>query len=210
MANVLVGHRVILSRQLAVGTATSFEIEAGQLIQLIDMAGAQVATLLAWGGEGRDERLSTATTMTQNASIVIKQGDKLYSGEGTPIFELVEDSVGRHDLLSGPIPAPEPASASATVMPSSRESLKAAADELGLDRPDVSAPFNFFKHVVIKSKGELEVKESFSERNDTIVLRALTGAKVVIGNAYHERRPGVTAGKQAAEKKGEFLVRVYK
>ncbi len=210
MANVLVGHRVILSRQLAVGTATSFEIEAGQLIQLIDMAGAQVATLLAWGGEGRDERLSTATTMTQNASIVLKQGDKLFSGEGTAIFELVEDSVGRHDLLTGPIPAPEPASSSATVMPSSRESLTSAVEELGLDRPDISAPVNFFKHVVIKSKGELEVKESFSERNDTIVLRALTGAKVVIGNAYHERRPGVTAGKQAAEKKGEFLVRVYK
>jgi hypothetical protein len=41
-------------------------------------------------------------------------------------------------------------------------------------------------------------------------MRALTDAKVVIGNAYHERRPGITAGKQAAEKKGEFLVRVYK
>lgn len=210
MANVLVGHRVILSRQLAVGKATSFEIEAGQLIQLIDMAGAQVATLLAWGGEDRSERLSTATTITQNASIVIKEGDKLYSSEGTGLFELVEDSVGRHDLLSGPISAPEPASASATVMPTSRDSLKAAAAELGMERGDVSDPVNFFKHVIIKSKGELEVKESFSERNDTVVLRALTDAKVIVGNAYHERRPGVTAGKQAAEKTGEFLVRVYK
>lgn len=210
MANVLVGHRVILSRQLAVGTATSFEIEAGQLIQLIDMAGAQVATLFAWGGEGRDERLSTATTMTKNASIVLKEGDKIASGEGTELFELVEDSVGRHDLLTGPLTAPEPASSSATVMPSSRESLKAAAAELGMERADISDPVNFFKHVIIKSKGELEVKESFSERNDTIVLRALTAAKVIVGNAYHERRPGVTAGKQAAEKKGEFLVRVYR
>jgi uncharacterized protein YcgI (DUF1989 family) len=74
----------------------------------------------------------------------------------------------------------------------------------------VSDPVNFFKHVIIKSKGELEVKESFSERNDTVVLRALADAKVVVGNAYHERRPGVTAGKQAAEKAGEFLVRVYR
>lgn len=210
MANVLVGHRVILSRQLAVGTATSFEVEAGQLIQLIDMAGAQVATLLAWGGKDRSERLSTATTMTQNASIVIKEGDTLYSSEGTGLFELVEDSVGRHDLLSGPLSAPEPASSSATVMPTSRDSLVGAAAELGLERGDVSDPVNFFKHVIIKSKGELEVKESFSERNDTVVLRALTEARVIIGNAYHERRPGITAGKQAAEKKGEFLVRVYK
>jgi uncharacterized protein YcgI (DUF1989 family) len=210
MANVLVGHRVILSRQLAVGTATSFEIEAGQLIQLIDMAGAQVATLLAWGGEQRSERLSTATTMTSNSSIVIKEGDKLFSSSGTELFELVEDSVGRHDLLTGPLKAPEPVLSSATVMPSSRDSLEAAAQEIGMENADVSDPVNFFKHVIIKSKGELEVKESFSERNDTIVLRALTPAKVIVGNAYHERRPGITAGKQAAEKKGEFLVRVYR
>lgn len=210
MANVLVGHRVILSRQLAVGTATSFEIEAGQLIQLIDMAGAQVATLLAWGGADRSERLSTTTTMTQNASIVIKEGDTLYGSDGTGLFELVEDSVGRHDLLTGPLSAPEPASSAATVMPTSRDSLKAAVVELGIESGDVSDPINFFKHVIIKAKGELEVKESFSERNDTIVLRALTDAKVVVGNAYHERRPGITAGKQAAEKAGEFLVRVYR
>jgi uncharacterized protein len=210
MANVLVGHRVVLSRQLTVGTATSFEIEAGQLIQLIDMAGAQVATLLAWGGQNRTERLSTTTTMTSNSSIVIKEGDKLFGTEGTQLFELIEDSVGRHDLLSGPLPAPEPASSTAAVMPTTRDPLKAAAREIGIEDADVSDTVNFFKHVIIKSKGELEVKESFSERNDTVVLRALTNAKVVIGNAYHERRPGVTAGKQAAEKAGEFLVRVYR
>lgn len=210
MANVLVGHRVVLSRQISVGAATSFDLEEGQLVQLIDMAGAQVASLVAWGGANRGERLSTATTMTGNASIVIKQGDKLFGTENTALFELVEDSVGRHDLITGPLPAPEPASSSATVVPTTREPLKTAAREIGLEDADVSDPVNFFKHVVIKSKGELEVKESFSERNDTVVLRALTDAKVVIANAFHERRPGITAGKQATEKTGEFLVRVYK
>lgn len=210
MANVLVGHRVILSREISVGEAASFEIEAGQLVQLIDMAGGQVAGLVAWGGEALAERLSTATTMTSNSSIVVKQGDKLFGTEGTAIFEMVEDSVGRHDLLSGPIPAPEPASAAATVVPTTREPLKAGAREIGMEDADISDPINFFKHVIIKSKGELEVKESFSERGDTIVLRALTPAKVVVVNAYHERRPGVTAGKQAIEKSGRFLVRVYR
>ncbi|HLU34723.1 MAG TPA: urea carboxylase-associated family protein [Thermomicrobiales bacterium] len=210
MANVLVGHRVILSREISVGEAASFEIEAGQLVQLIDMAGGQVAGLVAWGGESLSERLSTATTMTSNSSIVVKQGDKLFGTEATPIFEMVEDSVGRHDLLTGPIPAPEPASAAATVVPTTREPLKAAAREIGMEDADISDPINFFKHVIIKSKGELEVKESFSERGDTVVLRALTPARVVVVNAYHERRPGVTAGKQAIEKGGRFLVRVYR
>jgi hypothetical protein len=63
--------------------------------------------------------------------------------------------------------------------------------------------------VVIKAKGELEGKESFSERNDTVVLAALTDATVLVGNQFHERRPGVTAGKTAVEKDGVVLVRVY-
>lgn len=206
MANVLVGHRVVQTRQIQVGHAETFEVKEGQLVQIIDMAGAQVASLCAWSG---DERLSPTTTTTANASIVLKKGDTLFGSDKTPFFELVDDSVGRHDLLTGPMPAPEPTSKVQTVVPSNYDGIKATAREADIAGKDVSAPVNFFKHVVIKSKGELEVKESFSERNDTVVLRALVDVTVLVSNAYHERRPGVTAGKQAAEKTGELLVRVY-
>lgn len=209
MANVLVGHRVIHAQQVGVGSAISFEVAANQLIQIIDLEGQQVAGFVAFGGENRQERLSTSTTMTANASIVIKLGDKLYGTERTQLFEVVDDSVGRHDMLTGPLPTPETPTTSSTVQPTSRDSLKAAANEAGLENADVSDPINWFKHVIIKQRGELEVKESFSERNDTVVLRALTDAVVIVSNSYHERRPGVTAGKAATDKSGEMLVRVY-
>ena len=48
MANVLVGRRVVQSKQIAVGAAELFSVEAGQLVQIIDMAGAQVAAMVAW------------------------------------------------------------------------------------------------------------------------------------------------------------------
>lgn len=210
MANVLVGHRVIRAHEVGVGTAISFEVAANQLIQIIDLEGQQVAGFVAFGGDNRRERLSTSTTMTANASIVIKKGDKLYGTERTQLFEVVEDSVGRHDLLTGPLPSPDAATTNATVQPTSRDALKAAANEVGMENADVSDPVNWFKHVVIKQRGELEVKDSFSERNDTVVLRALTDAVVIISNSYHERRPGVTAGKSATDKHGALLVRVYK
>jgi len=207
MANVLVGRRVVQSKQIPNGRAETFTVQAGQLVQIIDMAGAQVAAMVAWGGEDGSERLSTPVTITANASIVLKKGDKLYTNRKTELFELVEDTVGRHDLLTGTVPTPATASTVASPVPSNQEALKAAA--AGTPDDDVSNPVNFFKHVVIKAKGELEGKESFSERNDTVVLAALTDATVLVGNQFHERRPGVTAGKAAVEKDGVMLVRVY-
>jgi uncharacterized protein YcgI (DUF1989 family) len=209
MANVLVGHRVVRTFQVEVGAAVSFEVAANQLIQIVDLAGHQVAGFIAFGGENRAERLSTSTTMTANASIVLKTGDKLYGANRTALFEVMDDTVGRHDLITGPLPPQEATSETATVQPTSRSSLLAAASEIGLENADVSDSINWFKHVIIKQRGELEVKESFSERGDTVVLRALTDAIVIVSNSYHERRPGVTAGKAAVDKGGELQVRVY-
>lgn len=209
MANVLVGHRVVVSREVAVGESTSFSVEAGQLIQLIDLAGAQVAAFLAWTTGDAPERLSPTTTMTANASIVAKEGDTLFGNRKTAMFEIVSDVVGRHDLLTGPLPVPTPDSPAQSVQPTMLDPLTRAAEDAGIANPDVSAPVNFFKHVNIKAKGETEVKESLSERNDTLVLRVLADATVVVGNAFHERRPGLTAGKSAVEKEGDILVRVY-
>lgn len=208
MANVLVGHRVVRTFQVEVGSAVSFDVAAGQLIQIVDMTGKQVAGFLAYGGEDRSERLSTATTMTANASIVLKTGDTLYGSNRTAMFEVVDDTVGRHDLITGSLPTPEQ-SGSASVQPTIRDAVMAATAEAGVPGGDVSDAVNWFKHVVIKQRGELEVKESFSERGDTVVLRALTDSLVIVSNNYHERRPGVTAGKTAAEKQGKMQVRVY-
>lgn len=207
MANVLVGRRVVQSKQVQNGGAELFQVKAGQLVQIVDMEGGQVAAMVAWGGENGAERLSTPVTMTANASIVLKKGDKLFGNRKTEMFELVEDSVGRHDLLTGTQPTPEPTSSTQTIIPSNQDALRKAATTAPDD--DVSNPVNFFKHVVIKAKGELEGKESFSERNDTVVLVALTDSTLVIGNQYHERRPGVTAGKSAVDKDGVMLVRIY-
>src|SRR5699024_8760265 len=137
------------------------------------MAGKQVAGFVAWGGEDRSERLSTSTTMTANASIVLKKGDTLYGANRTAMFEVVEDTVGRHDLITGSLPTPELASSSSTVQPTIRDAIAEQASDAGVPGGDVSDAVNWFKHVVIKQRGELEVKESFSERGDTVVLKSL-------------------------------------
>lgn len=210
MANVLVGHRAVAAKQLAVGAAAAFKVEADQLLQIIDLQGKQVASLTAFAGENNQERLSTPITITTNASLVFTTGDKLYTQVGTPLFELVDDSVGRHDLLTSSLPIEADTGSTVKSKVSTRDSLQSAAVEAGLENADVTDPVNLFKHVVIKQRGELEVRDSFSERNDTVVLRALADCTVIIANAYSEKKPGLAAAQPANGQPGQLLVRVYR
>ncbi len=210
MANVLVGHRAIAAKQLAVGAAAAFTVEADQLLQIIDLQGKQVASLIAFTGEQNDERLSTPVTITMNASLVFTTGDKLYTQQGTALFELVDDSVGRHDLLTSALPIEADTASTVKSKVSTRDSLQTAASEAGLEHADVTDPVNLFKHVVIKQRGELDVRDSFSERNDTVVLLALTDCTVIVANAYSEKKPGLAASQPANGQPGQVLVRVYR
>lgn len=209
MANVLVGRRAVSARQLEVGAAAAFTVSTGQLVQIIDLAGKQVATFAAMGKDGAVERLSPSITITANASLVLKVGDRLYSQRKTPMFELVEDSVARHDLLTTPLPANDDTDARTTIRKSTASSLQAAAQEAGIGDGYVSDPINFFKNVVVKQRGELDIKESFAERNDTVVLRALADCTVVVANAYPEKKAGIANPVTPKGRVPQILVRVY-
>ncbi|HEU0164112.1 MAG TPA: urea carboxylase-associated family protein, partial [Thermomicrobiales bacterium] len=184
MASVLVGHRAVAAKQIAVGGAAVFPVEPDQLLQVVDLYGKQVASLVAFTGEHNEDRLSTPVTITMNSSIVLKMGDRLYSAQGVALFEIVDDTVGRHDLLTAPLAIDMDLTSTVKSKVSTLDSLKQAATEAGLETADVSDPVNLFKHVVIRQKGELDVRESFSERNDAVVLRALAPGRVIVANAY--------------------------
>ncbi len=209
MTNVLVGRRAVSARQLEVGSAAAFEVSSGQLVQIVDLAGKQVASFVAVGTNGPDERLSPSTTITANASLVLKVGDKLYSQRKTPMFEIVEDSVARHDLLTSPLPVNDDSDTKTAIKKSTATSLEAAATEAGIDVGDVTDPINFFKHVVVKQRGELDVKDSFAQRNDTVVLRALADSTVLVANAYPEKKAGVAHVTTPKGRTPQLLVRVY-
>jgi uncharacterized protein YcgI (DUF1989 family) len=209
MANTLIGRRAVSAKQLEVGSAAAFQVATGQLVQITDLAGKQVASFAAVASNGEAERLSPATTITANASLVLKVGDKLYSQRRTPMFEIVEDSVARHDLLTTPLPVNDDTNSTTAVKASTATSLEEAAASAGIDREAIGDPVNFFKHVVVKQRGELDVKESFAERNDTVVLRALADSTVVVANAWPERRAGIANTSPRKGRPAQLLVRVY-
>jgi uncharacterized protein len=208
MTNVLVGQRAVAAKQLTSGEGAAFTVSAGQLLHIIDLAGGQVASMVAYAGRAHSETLSPAATMTINASLTLKEGSQLYSDACEPMFELVEDPVGRHDLLTMPQPS-DSTTTKAKETSTTRDAMLQAAESVGVYRPGLPAPVNFFKHVVIKQRGEIEVREPFSERNDAILLRTLKDAVVVIANARKEKKPGISQVPGRNDKPGSLLVRVY-
>lgn len=208
MTNVLVGQRAVAAKQLESGEASAFQVTAGQLLHIIDLTGGQVATMVAFAGRGHNETLSPAATMTVNASLTLKAGSQLYSDANEPMFELVEDPVGRHDMLTTPQPS-DGKTTKSNEFTTTWQALRDATEAAGIYRPGLPAPVNFFKHVVVKQRGEIDVRDPFSERNDAILIRVLKDAMVVIANARKEKKPGVSIAPGRNDKPGMMMVRVY-
>lgn len=263
MSTALQGRIAIRARQVKPGEAYAVEVKAGQLVQITDVSGKQVADFVAFNAANHLEHLSVSATRTVSNSIMIQKGMQLVTNRRTPMFELVDDSVGRHDMLLAlcdrpestlaPPPSSEPTPVSAEAAsteddlneapaPDGEESVAAtgeaddadetdavisnptpedpksesgepagcltalarALDSYGIDPDQIPDPVNWFMNVGIKGRGELEVREPLSERNDYVVLAAVMDS--VIAVTACSQTDDATNG----ETPTDILVRVYR
>lgn len=77
----------------------SFNVSEGQILTLIDVEGGQVADFFAEDLNDAEQFLSTAVTIDCNESIRMNVGDTIYLNTYQPMFVVLKDDVGRHDLL---------------------------------------------------------------------------------------------------------------
>ncbi len=89
----------IRARHIRPGQGQAVEVKTGQLLQIQTLQGKQVADFVAFTQGDTEEFLSTSVTRATNANIVPQLGMTLYSNRRQPMFEIVEDTVGRHDML---------------------------------------------------------------------------------------------------------------
>ena len=267
MSTALQGRIAIRARQVKPGEAYAVEVKSGQLIQITDVSGKQVADFVAFNSDNRAEHLSVSATRTVSSSIMLQQGMQLVSNRRAPMFELVEDTVGRHDMLLAlcdrpepepletpaatpepePVaaaePAEEPAEAPADATPTDDVAAEAeqdgaspdtespteaaeepaatpepaaaapascltaigrALDSYGIAADQIPDPINWFMNVGIKGRGELEVREPLSERNDFVVLSVLMDSIVAVTAC--SQSDDATNGEQPTD----ILVRVYR
>jgi uncharacterized protein len=205
MSSSLRGRMAVKARQVAPGQAFAAEVKAGELVQVLDVSGKQVADFVAFGLADRSETLSVGATRAGGGTMMLQQGMKLLSNRRNPMLELVEDTVGRHDMLFAACdPRRYKDDFGLDDHPSCRAGLSEALAPFGVGYDQLPDPVNLFMNVSIKQRGELEVNEPLSERNDYVLLQALMDC--LIGVSACPQDQNATNGGSPTD----ILVRVYR
>jgi uncharacterized protein YcgI (DUF1989 family) len=186
--------------------ASAFEVKQHQFLQIGTMHGKQAVQVIAFNLNDFDEVLSPSHTREANNSMMLRLDHALYSNRHNKMLTLIQDSVGRHDLLFPTCDAqrylddygvPDHPNCKDNFL----RALTARKHEVEPDRlPD---PVNFFMHVAIKGRGDLEVRESLASRGDTVLLVAQMDCLVVVSACPNDLSP------MNGFKPTDVLVRVY-
>jgi uncharacterized protein YcgI (DUF1989 family) len=171
----LAGRMARRAAQIRPAKAQAFEVKENQFLQITDMAGKQVADFIAFNLHDFDEYHSPAHTRAANNSLMLQKEHGLFSNRRNRMFTMIEDTVGRHDLLFPSCDARRylddyGIAEHLNCRDNFLAALKERGYEFSYDRlPD---PVNFFMHVALKARGEFEIREPLSGRNDHVILKA--------------------------------------
>jgi len=157
-------------------SGTRIEVKKGQTVTVIDVAGGQVADFFA--EVSAQEFLSTGVTIDCNESLALRVGDTIYTNLYRPMFRVLADDVGAHDLLH----------------PCCRKEMYDFFYKNGEGHPNcldningvlkrshpIITPINLFMHTTVRTDGGISVEAPLSMAGDKIVLLALLDVTVGI------------------------------
>ena len=175
----------------------AIDIKAGQTIAIIDVEGGQVADFFAEAADNDREFLSTGVTIDCNESLTLHVGDYIYSNLYRPLFRVISDDVGSHDLLH-PCCRPEMFEffyRNGKGHPNCLDNINRC---LQSDR-SIILPLNIFMNTKIKETGKIAVLPPESKAGDKLVLQALADVKLGIA-ACSVSESGCNSGKCGAIK----------
>lgn len=156
------------------------DVKEGQTITVIDLEGGQVVDFFAETAENAEEFLSAGVTVDCNESLKLKAGDVIYTNLYKPMFKVIYDDVGEHDLLH-PCCRPEMYDffyGNGKEHPNCLDNINNALGE----RRDAITPVNLFMYTKINGDGSISVEKPLSKAGDKIVLEALTDVRTGIAS----------------------------
>ena len=156
----------------------SIDMMEGQNITVVDVEGGQVADLFAECAGRPNEFLSSAVTIDCNESLRLNIGDYIYSNLYHPMFKIVYDEVGEHDLLF-PCCRPEMYDFfyhNGKGHPNCYDNINQV---LGEHRPIIQ-PVNLFMFTRVDENGKITINPPLSKAGSKIILQAMMNVRVGI------------------------------
>ncbi len=156
-------------------SGAAFELRLGERLKVIDPQGEQVADMVAFNRDDTAEAISNGRTFDYLSKLLIGRGDPVYSNRSRVMFDILEDTVGRHDFLLTPCSADTFRIIYGHVHPhrGCLGNLAEALAPFGIETDAIPTAFNVFMNVPIDGRtGELSVQPPLSRAGDHIVIEA--------------------------------------
>ena len=154
----------------------SIDVTKGEYITVVDIDGGQVVDFFAEVKNSADEFLSTGVTMDCNESLGLSVGDTIYTNKYNPMFKIISDDVGEHDLLH-PCCRPEMFEFFYHNGEGHSNCLDNINDALDKKYPIIH-PVNLFMYTKIEPSGKIAVLPPKSKAGDKIVLQATVDVRL--------------------------------
>ena len=154
-------------------SGVAFILKKGNRLKVSDIQGEQVSDFICYNLHDKTEYLSAGRTFDYEETLFLTKGNLFYSNRSNVMFEIVEDTVGRHDFLLAPCSAEM-----FRITYGDKEphrgcfgNLKSALGEFGIEGDAIPTCFNIFMHVDVNcANGKLSVLPPKSKAGDFVIL----------------------------------------
>lgn len=162
------------------GTARDYSVEAGQYIQVLDVAGRQCSDFVAFDrralDRGRQVELDPTVTRTLNGNAYPGPGlfSRFFDRDMQPMLEVLRDTVGRHDTFALACTARYYESQGYFGHANCSDNISRALAAHGVEGRRGWPAINFFYNTGIDAHQQLTLDEPWSRPGDYVLLRAMT------------------------------------
>lgn len=172
------------------GYGRSIEVQAGQYLAVVDVAGQQVADFIAFKPNDWTEFLSVSHTRAALLRLNVTTGDRLVTNWRNPMFEIVHDTVGTHDIITQMCDSRRyKLDYGVDDHRSCRSNFVEALADYGIEEWRMPDPFNIFQNAPIKPDRTFGNEVPTSKPGDRIILKALMDALVGVSACPQDLNP---------------------
>ena len=156
-------------------SGTAFLLQQGQRLKVTDPQGEQVSDFVCFNQHDTAEYLSSGRTIDYAETIFLTVGHPFYSNRSRVMFELIEDTVGRHDFLLTPCSADTFRLIYGHEHPhrGCQGNLTEALAPYGITSDQIPICFNLFMHVTVDGNtGRVAMLPHKSRAGDYVIIEA--------------------------------------
>ena len=165
-------------------------IKKGQRLKITDLEGQQAVDFLCYNNNDRSDRYSATNTVKVQGNVYVGLGSILYSDSGTPLLEVVEDTIGRHDTVYGCCSNPNNMLRyGVETTESCYTNFEAELAKLGMGKEAIVPNVNWFMSVPVLEDGSAGVDNVVQKINSYVTLVAITDTLTVLSNCPQMHNP---------------------